>query len=344
MKIFTLCLYLMGFASLAQAAVLTEQEEKLKQSVSAYQKNIEPLEAWQTKVFSDEILPQFQKFLVIHAGSEPTVDGDLIKSYLKFYAPSSLQAKDPKILIFLQWENTCGPCKASEHLLRAIVRARLTRRGFQPLWVEKSELDVALSESLAKVDEKLVELMKIKEAQASFVLEWGTAHALGINSTPNPNEDPEAELTGAQVPFLAMKMGMRLGEKKFEKSKVLTEEEQLEPSHASLLNELLVDLGKNQGVSRAVAQDAAGSAAPSGTALKLIQVSGIQDFSQLIRVKTIFQNQIKNIVSVVEQKVSRGQVTLAVVARSSESELQTQIDAIRFDPQKDPGLKKEIEP
>ena len=335
---------LISVSLISHAAVLTEQEEKLKQSVSAYQKNLEPLEPWQGKVFSDEILPQFQKFLSIHAGTEPTVDGDLIKSYLKFYAPKALQAKDPKVMIFLQWENTCGPCKASEHILRAIVRARLTRRGFQPLWVEKAELDAALSDPLSKVDEKLVELMKIKEVQASFVLEWGTASALGINAAAaNASEDPEAELTGAQVPALALKMGVRIGEKRFEKTKVLSEEEQLEASHATLLNEVLIDLGKNQGAARTVAQETSVQAS-SGMVSKQVQVTGIQDFSQLTRVKGLFQSQIKNIVSVLEQKISRGQVTLAVQAKSSEPELQAQIDAIQFDPQKDPGLKKEIEP
>lgn len=383
---------LLVLPGLVSAATLTPEEARLKGIVAAYEKKLAPMETWQKRIFTEEVVPQFQRFLraaptfegTPGAGGHSTatatnsatagatgappnagnpavselpqteVDEELVKSYLSFYAPKVLQIKDPKILVYLQWDDTCAKCKVGERNIRTLARARSLRRGMQPTWVEKEELSFPLSETLQHLDAKLLDLMKQKEAVAILAIQWAPAAALGVAAPIKAAvDDPEAEtppaassdpsvpssqnpaLSAAAQP-LVLRLSLRLGERFLEKTKILEENDRLESAQALLLNEAFTELGKAQQAVRA-------DSTVAGVNEKILQVSGIHDFAQLARIKAQLQSQIKEVISVQERKISRGQVSLSVVAKASESELTQQLENLHLDPGHEAGLSKDVQ-
>ncbi|MBI2712352.1 MAG: hypothetical protein HYX41_05775 [Bdellovibrio sp.] len=335
----------------AGAVLLTPEQEADKKKVAEFQKNLEPLDPWQRKIFQEEVIPQFQKFFTTGTGPV-TLNEERIRQYLTFYGPKATQAKDPKFLLYLGWDDTCEKCRSAERIIRPLVRGRVTRRGFQPAWVERSEVDVPLTESPEKLDHKLVEQMGLTEAVGALSVQWGPAEKLGVKPPPVVSDDPEAEAPnsseGSQTVPMALRVSLRLGERTLNKAKVVQESEKFESETAGFLNDFFVELAlspRGSSAATAAGEKTNSQAAdlPAGTSEVAVRITGVRDFIQLVRIKNQFQNQIKDVLSVAERKISKSQITLAIRAKLAEPQLIQQIETLALDPEHDKGLKKEIE-
>jgi hypothetical protein len=70
----------------------------------------------------------------------------------------------------------------------------------------------------------------------------------------------------------------------------------------------------------------------------LIEISGIKDFFQYSRIKTLLQSQLKNILSFEDRKFSKNQVTFAVYTNKNIEDLKNQIEGLSLESGSDQQL------
>jgi hypothetical protein len=260
---------------------------KLKAALTEAQSRLGELEPWQKKIFDEEVVPQYQRFIrnyrasQTHSGSAEgnlavEIDFETLKNYLKFHAPSVMGEKDSPLLISLRPGKDCEKCLAAEPVIRQLVVARVTRRGFKPVFV---------------TPEGAVEKSKLA---GSLVLTWGLAAAEDVDSV-------HADEKNYEIHSVLEVQGSEKSEGKME----LLDMDPFETATARLLSDAFTELGER------LSQEGSADTV-DGKPEVLLQVTGFRDFAQLTSWKAQLQAKLPALL-VEDRSISRLQVTLAVV-------------------------------
>jgi hypothetical protein len=297
------------------------------------------LEPWQEKVFQDEALPQYSRFIRDYRSSTGAVDVDFesLKNYLSFYGPKALPGKgdEPVILIYLlPGGDECGEkCAAATPALRKLVAARVARRGLKAAWLSAGEFG-SVSSKLAgslkdkALDEKLASLVKTRAAGGGLLLQWDQ-----IPQDPDDAHGDEKRFTlraHLEVPGLAYK-----GDGRME----LLENDAFEPAAARLLTDITAELG-----ARAVVAERSSNARGNGGAVEpaagveldapevRVTLNDVRDFAALSLTKTELQAKFPQ-ASVQERTVARGTAELAIVGERSPENVRRGLAGVTGRPQ-----------
>lgn len=347
------CCVLVGSLNLAaQAANEKDQvEAQLKAAIVDSQKNLGPLESWQKTIFSDEVVPQFQRFIRDYSSSQDglriEVDYKSLRQYLLFYAPKSLSDLEKvgaktevklgdkrKILVLLKPESSCEKCMASVPEMTKLVQTRLERRGLAPVWMNIGDLPPQAQQPL-QIEEVLNS--RVSTVNSNGSLNGNSKALVGsllIYWAPAPVDD--LDTAHADDKRFVLKSSLQLkGTFQIKRDKEILDNETFEVAQARLLTDIFTDLGSKIESEQAML---AQGVADTGREEVLIEITGIRDFAQFIRIKNILQTQLKDISSVEDRKFNKTQVTFSVQTKKGSTDIQKQVTGISLDPGNDQTL------
>jgi len=321
----------------AQAPELFDDvERQLKAAVIDAQKKLGMLESWQIRIFEEEVVPQYRRFIrdyrPMGTSLNVEVDFENLQNYLKFYAPKVLPhliskdrakgllavsgansaTQDFRLLVFLKTDPACAKCTASEPAIRALVKSRVEARGFVPVWVAPEEVgDTKLAGRL--LHETLTELSRKKGSPGALVVHWA----------PVPVDDIDSAHADEKHYFVHSFLNIR-DLAKDEGKMDLMDSDSFETSLVRLLTASISELGVK--ADRTVREQAISKEEI------LIEISGFRDFAHYNRVKTVLTEQLKGVSSLEERRITRGQISLAVGTSASKEEIAKQVSAIVVEP------------
>ncbi|MGK5088745.1 hypothetical protein WDW86_14400 [Bdellovibrionota bacterium FG-2] len=293
-----------GALSFAEPSVPNDPSAQLKAAVLEFQPKLGALEEWQKKIFNEEAVPQYSRFIRDYKAATGktgalniVIDEAMLHNFLAFYAPKALKQEAPKILVALRIENACEKCKVAAVGLKNSLKNRLTLRGFNVVWVAAQKSDEGLLDGKMSAD-PLFSDAESKRAAAFLLVRAHFMHP-EENDTAHADEVRFAMDVALSVPSLGA-AGM-----KREGSLEVLENDSLLAAMDRLLTESLVELGVKAKQVQALGVSVGGK--PT-----LIEVKGITDFAQYSRFKNSLQQQLGTDVWVEERKISRGNALLSV--------------------------------
>jgi hypothetical protein len=204
--------------------------------------------------------------------------------------------------------------------LRKLALARVQRRGFKPIWITLDDLGVEDEPQGKSLDDKVAELASKRNAAGSLVIQWGPAPVDDID-TAHADEKRyviHSSLRVRGISGLAVAKANTANSVpgKVEGRMELLENDSFETSAARLLTDEFTDLGGQTARIEAALGKSAGQPVEGDDSEVAIEISGVQDFAQLGRVKAQIQARLTNN-SVEERKISRTHLTLAVPGEKS---------------------------
>ncbi|MBC7385157.1 MAG: hypothetical protein H7301_03215 [Cryobacterium sp.] len=143
-------------SAVGRGAIAADQiGPQLRAQVEKSRPALGELPAWQEEIFSNEVLPWSSRFVRDYktSGTQVTkadVDVSGIKRYLSFQASQILKPDANRVLLFVRPEGSCGDCVKAASAVRADLKVRLERRGFNVLIPTGEELGRDPSEAYAK--------------------------------------------------------------------------------------------------------------------------------------------------------------------------------------------------
>jgi hypothetical protein len=322
---------------------------RLRNALAESESRLGGLEPWQKKIFDDEALPQYQRFIrnyrsgQSHSGTaisafEVDVDMDSLKSYLQFYAPKTL-GRDEKnsnlVLLYLRAELSCEKCVAAGPGVRKLAQLRVERRGLMPVWLTADDLGVGSDGkelSGKALNERVSTLAHNRNAAAALVVQWGPAPADDVD-TAHADEKHFLLQSWLQARGLAATGKLSAGAQNVAVSTGsvdLMEMDSFELAAGRLFSDAFVDMGAQA----LKAEQAIGAKALAGTPDNEVDVdvSGVRDFAQYSKLKAQIQAKLVG-VGVEDRKLSRGRVTLALMGSKSPAEtLRSQLVGLPLDP------------
>lgn len=313
----------MGIASLGVAAEQHSDstEVQLKSAVTEAQKKMTDLQPWQRVLYSEEVIPQFQRFIRDYRptpqGLQVEVDFDSLKHYLSFYAPAFLKEKNPKILVYLESDPNCTKCNDSRPVMTRLIQARLERRGWTPVSVKAEDLSRTV-QSLP-LEEKVESLAQNQKIGSSLVVRWAPAPVEDLD-TAHADEKRYILSSVLQVKDLSLPP----------KKKELLDTESFEASEARLLTDVFADLGAKMEIERI------GDDGDPARGEVLIDLAGFQNYNHFIRVKTALLNLFKGSSLPEERKFSKGRVVFAVNSKKAD-EVRKLLEGANLDAGGEPG-------
>lgn len=332
-------------------------EAQLKAAVLDSQKNLGELEPWQKTIFTEEAVPQYQRFIKDYRAStegvKEDVDLESLKSYLAFYAPKFRSKLEPasapstsaaatselKIWVLLKGDRQCKKCVQSTANIKHLAKSRLGRRGLTPIWGELTEakpsvpdLSRDLSRDTAKTESQSAVEAKKKGAVGTLVIQWFLAP---VDDADSAHADENRYIIRAFLQVGGVTLEARHQE--------ILDNDSFESSEARLLTELFTELGSKfrTDSSALAAREDPGilPAAVSGSEEISVEVSGIRDFTQYQRVKANLQDQLKSIATVEDRKFSREKIGFAVFSTQGKDEVEKLVDGSSLDPEAKHPLK-----
>ncbi len=303
---------------------------KLKAAVLESQALLGPLEPWQKTIFEEEAVPQYQRFIKdyrsaqAHSGSAVSqlnvaLDMESLKNYLKFYAPVTLKREEKRLdaLVFLKFEEDCEKCVAASPALRKLVKSRLERRGLRPVWVSIDDLGAPVeaaadAELKGKVlDERVVDLARVRNAAAALVLQW---HKAPIDDIDTAHADEKRfvihSLLLVRAKGAGKSEGSTLGIARNEGKLELFENDRFETQAARLLTDAFTDMGVEASrleSGKTIGEDDSGEDKPE----LALEIGGIRDFAQIAQINALLKAKLS--ASTFEQRrIWRGHVIYAI--------------------------------
>ncbi len=285
-------------------------ESQLKAALEDAEPKLGELESWQKLLYKNEVIPQYQRFILDYRGSGQgltvKVDYDSLKRYLLFYGPKFLDQKDPKVSVLFQPDTSCSKCMESFADVKMLVQSTLERRGF-----------IVSSPDSSKNSPK----NSPKNPIATFTLTWGVLPT-DMEDSLHPDEKRYFIRTSLQLGTDAIK----------NHQKELEESDRFDGATAKLMGDIFTELGAKFALQQSVAD-------LEGQEETLLEVSGIKDFAQYIRIKNRATDLMKDISSIDERQFSKGRVVFAVYLKSKNEEFKKQMEKVILDSEKDPSLK-----
>jgi hypothetical protein len=297
---------------------------------------VSQLSAWQQRLFDEEALPQYQRFVKnyrsaqTHSGTAVSnlvidIDVDSLRNYLRFYAPLTLgrSVGNAPVLMYLRGEPACTKCQNAAPILKGLAQARVERRGLSPIWLTNEDLGPGGAELEGKaLEEKISELATARNAAATLVMLWGlapaddvdTAHADEIHYGLRTRLEARG-LAGTGTPAQALASAKAPISAKTEGFVTLLETDSFESYAAKLLADAFVELGAASQQAE-IAQASRGSSEAEDKELRL-DVSGVKDFAQYSHLKAQLGAKFPS-ASLEERLISRSHVVLALVGELAE--------------------------
>jgi hypothetical protein len=288
-----------------------------------------PLEPWQQKLFEEEALPEYQRFMRGYrlssapagakggASSQPAITADIdfenLKDFLKFYAPKSLKRDKPPIYVYLKSEMPCFKCSASLPGLKALVTERLERRGFKIIWGSPADLSDPKAMG-PKLDAVINAVALQKKAVGSLLLSWH--HAVNEEDPSHPDTRDYSIRSLLDIRDIS----------KSQAKIVLPETGSFEVSAGKLLTDAFTQLG-------ARASDLEITQSELKREELIVDVIGIKSFASYQAVKDALQSSLQ-LATVEDQKISRGRAIFSVFSDASIEKVQQSLSTVKM-----PGMK-----
>lgn len=290
-----------GAASAAQGADGGDDVvgKRLQAFLIDAKRRLGPLEPWQSRIFDDEVLTEYMRFIrdyrASRTGVEAQADMDAIRRYLRFYAPKSLGSEGgrslPIIVAYLP-APSCSKCVSSAPALRRLIQARLEHRGLRPIWAPPRALagggdPVQAIEALAGR----------KKAVGSLLVQAGPAPVDSIDAAHEEDSLFRIRSTlSIRDPALDAQEQRQLD---------LLDTGDFVKSESKLLTDAFTDLGDKLDQRQASQSDGMRGEV-------LIEVSGFGTYSRYSQARDQISQALQGVGDVEERRVSRGKVILAV--------------------------------
>ena len=284
-----------------------ELQEQLKSSVSEAQTKLGVVEPWQKKIFDEEVLVDYTRFIKGYrsVGNVTTVDvdNDSLKKYLTFYSPKYYGKPGLKALVFVSADTQCAKCQASLTLIRKAIKARLERRGL---------VVVFMTTPLAQPLLLAAELEKVKDAIGVIQIK---AKQVGDEDHP----DEERYSLAVQMAFAGpQEPGKPDGKEiKTEKQLDVLKNDSFETAASRLFIDSVTDLGSQSTVVEITTDEEI-----------LLIFTGVKDFPKVIQIKTALNETLSGSGIAEERMISRDQVILAVRTKKSADEIKKLLNGL----------------
>jgi hypothetical protein len=279
----------------------------LKNAVIQSESKLNITEPWQKKIFSDEVVPLYQRFIRNYsqntAGVSVDVDLDSIRQYLAFSGLKTLKRTEAKLLVYLRAEPGCTKCSDAAVVVRKLVKEKLERRGFALVWLSSDELNPkAAGQAL---DEKVRAIATQKKLAGALIVQM---RLMPVDDQDTAYADEKKYET--RLSFVAWEAD-ELKEYKYDGRLEIMENDSLETAASRSLTEAFVDFGSKSVVQQI--QD-------EGVDIQL-SVSGFNGYEQYDKLRTNLRDKLKDIGTVDERRISRGKVTFSVRTKKTTEEL-----------------------
>jgi hypothetical protein len=295
-------------------------DDQLKSAILEHQSKLGVLEPWQKVLYSEEVVPEFSRFIRGYqsspkGGMRVDIDTDSLRNYLVFYGPRSIKKpetmRDFRVSVFLKGDSSCQKCVESQAQLQQIVQLRLERRGLTPVFLSSDELSPQANNQL--LFDQLASKSKQKGTLGSVLVSW---NLIPVDASDTAHADEkhysiESFFQAGEFPVLS-------------RQKEILENDSFEVAETRLLTDIFTDLGTKIEFEQI-------NLADQGKEEMIVEVSGIKDFSQYNRVKLALQTHLKDVASLEERKFSKNQVVFAMYSKKSLNELRKQIGQMNLD-------------
>jgi hypothetical protein len=270
-------------------------------------------EPWQKKIFEEEVVPHYSRFIRDYRstdqGVQADVDLEMIKKYLGFYATRSIRRDDLQMVLFLKFEKDCSKCVQSVSEMRQFMVSRAEHRGFKTVWLAPGEVgDESLSGKA--LEDRVADVAHDRNAAGAMVVQ--------MKKAPVDIDAAHADEGRFQIQLLTLARGDR--ELKFASNLEILNSDSFEGAAQRLMTDAMIDFG-----TRAVL---AGDADEDTKDEVLVIVSGIQGFAHSNRVKAALEAGLADARSVDTRRIARGQITFAVHSSRKTDELRAQLSKI----------------
>jgi hypothetical protein len=298
------------------ASVNDSEQDQLRKALMNAQSKLGEMEPWKKVLFQEEVIPQYQRFIRDYratpsGGFQVDVDFESIKRYLLFYAPKTLKTQDTKVVVLLKTDTNCQKCSQSYSAMQAMVKSRLDHRGLRLQWVNPDEFPPQVSGS--SLEDLISPIIKAKNASGALMLQWAPAP---VDDLDTVHADEKRYLIQAYF---------RVGDHSIRnRQKELLENDSFEAAGVRLMTDVFTDLG-----TKIEWEDA--NILEKDKEEILVEVSGIQDFSQYSRVRATLQAQFKDAV-VEDRKLSRDQIVFGIYTKKKTAELKRELSELNLDP------------
>jgi hypothetical protein len=311
----TLGLFLLHFSVAVRAAEVSSSDP-LKNAVIESQKKLGTLSPSEKKIFEEEVVPQYQRFIRDYRSSGPgaglvaEIDYTNLKNYLRFSAPAGAKPQDTLVMTYLRAAPDCDKCKNALPDIKKMVTARLARRGLSPLWLSTDE--VGGPDVVGKaLDTAVVDLALKRSAIGAAILQWQIAP---IDAIDQAHADEKRYFIRSVLQI--RELGRSQGQLE------LQDKDSFENSAAQLLTDAFTEMGARAGQTMPIF-----AALDPGKEETVVEVSGIRDFSQYNQVKQALQEQLKDFASFEERKVAKGKITFALITDKKLEDLKARVSA-----------------
>ena len=304
-------------AATRTAAPKKDVQEILKAEVSSQKTKIGSLSEWQEKVFDDELVPQYPRFVRDYrpGGNGVIADIDVpgIKSYLA-YGPGDAKGEAAQIQVLLIPEKDCDRCREAFLPLKRLVKNRLERRGFVPNFVEPAAVGDDGQLTGAAINERLAELARKKESAGALLLQWQLA--------PVDPDSPHADEKQYQVRVFETARAPKV-DWKHEGNIEILENDSIISACEKLLSDAVTDFG-----ARTLAIGETKGPSSTNAPEFLVSVSGIRGWSHYIGLKSKFQSSLQGAGWVEERFLSRGRAGFVVRTQKPRGVLESMLVAV----------------
>lgn len=291
-------------------------QASLKTAVTDSQKKLGQLDPWQQKLFDEEVVPQYQRFVKDYRpsaqGTSVEVDLDAIKKYLAFYGPKLTTKKDPKVLVWFDLQKNCDKCTQSLEPVKALAKARLERRGFVPVWMPVEDAEQSDVGARKAFEEKALAASTQKGATGALILHLRTAPVDTID-TAHADESH----------YIVRTYFATLGGNTFhhEDQLELLQEDPMDYAAAKLLTDGFTELGSKTLLVRSAQEE-------EGAPELLLTIQNIRDYSTFLKIKDQLENQVKSLTSIEERKMGRNQFTFSIKVNRPLDEVKKNLSSV----------------
>ncbi len=307
-----------GGTANAQPSHATQSvQEALKTTVSNAQLKMGDLDPWQKKIFVEEAVPQYQRFIrdyrVQGSNVQAEVDLDILKKYLAFHMnPKDNKKQETRLAVYVKGDGDCEKCSGSTSKLRSLVLSRVERRGFTPVFISPDDLNTATGKTF---DEKVL----------SVAIRKGWIGAMVLQTSIAPKDDQDAAHADENEYVVRTSIGIpSIGVKQENQLRVL-ESESLEVAAARLMTDTFTDLG-----ARTLAATLQKVGEESGEEIAL-NVTGIRDYHQYSQLRMVLVSKIQEVGSLDERKIARGKATFAIKTQKTAADVKAKLVSLMVD-------------
>jgi hypothetical protein len=275
-------------------------EMQLKSSILNVQSQLGNLEPWQKKVFLDDVLPLYQRFIKDYRPSSNgpgllvDVDRESIRRFLKYHPNKN----NPRAMALMKVDPACNKCVTSAEEIQKSYQASLERRDFVVTWITSKDLGTSVTTG-KELDEKLVNFAEAKGVPVVVSVQLRVAPIDNID-TAHADEEHYQVSTFLYVKDLVKTDGH---------VELMSSDSFRIPS-LRLLADVMTEAG-----SKVEVKEQTQEAAEIDEIL--LQINGVRSIAEFSKLKKFISNKFKDLPStVVEQRsVSKNQAVFAILSR-----------------------------